>query len=163
ERAEELERVAETVGDSLEHGAAEGATVVAQRETDERAARVGVCVRRPLALEVGEEEEALGTGLPGCGGGGELVVRGTRSTGVAKPTKRHRCVEHHAHRLPRVRNGVAERVHTGERVVYVGGKGREYDAGRAEHDRDETRLDHADAERGCLLIARAGDLGRLVG
>ena len=51
----------------FEHGAHERAPIVAQRESGECAARVGVGVRRSLALEVREEEESLGPRLPALG------------------------------------------------------------------------------------------------
>jgi hypothetical protein len=45
----------------------------------------------------------------------------------------------------------------------VGRQGRENDARRSEYHRDDTRLDHADPDRSRLLVARAGDLGGLMG
>ena len=55
ELAQQLERVAQPVGDTLEHGADERPAVVAEREPGESGARVRVRVRRPLAGEVREE------------------------------------------------------------------------------------------------------------
>ena len=49
---EQVERVAQPVGDALEHRADERAAVVAQAQPGERAARVGIGVRRALAGEV---------------------------------------------------------------------------------------------------------------
>ena len=62
--ADEVERVAQAARDALEHGAHERAAVVADLEAGERAARVGVGVRRPLAGQVREERQALDARLP---------------------------------------------------------------------------------------------------
>ena len=60
ELAQQLERVAQPIGDTLQHGADERAAVVSKREPGESGARVRVRVRRPLPGEVGEERQALG-------------------------------------------------------------------------------------------------------
>ena len=56
---------------------------------------------------------------------------------------------------------MAEGVHASRGVVGVLGERGEDDAGGPEDDRDRARCDDADAERGGLLVARSGDLGRL--
>ena len=67
ERAQELERVAQAVGDALEHSTCERAAIVAQREAGERAANVRIGVRGALALQVRREQQALGARLPAGG------------------------------------------------------------------------------------------------
>ena len=83
ELPEELERVTERVGDALEHGADQGATVVAERQSGEGAARVGIEVRCPLAAQVREEDEPLHAGRPALCLGHERVERLARRDGVA--------------------------------------------------------------------------------
>ena len=56
---------------------------------------------------------------------------------------------------------MAEGMKPGLRIVRVLGERCEHDARRAEHDRDRSRLDDAEAEGRGLLVAGAGDLGRL--
>ena len=51
----------------FEHGTHERSPIVAQLQSGERAARVGVGVRRPLALQVREEQESLDPRLPALG------------------------------------------------------------------------------------------------
>ena len=100
ERAQQVERVAQAERDALEDRADEGATVVAQLEADERAARVRVGVRRPLAGEVRQEQEAVDTRLPGLRLRDERVERRVGRDDVAEPLERAGGREHHAHRLP---------------------------------------------------------------
>ena len=126
------------------------------------AARVGVRVRRPLALEVGEERQALDARLPALGLCRQLLEGRARRERVAKPAQRSGGVEHHAHRLPRVRERVAEGMNARLAIVRVRRERGEDDTRRAEDDRDDARLDHPDAERRRLLVARSGDLGGLV-
>ena len=133
-----------------------------EREPDERAARVRVGVRRPLALQVRREQQPLGAGRPALGLGVELAVRRAPSD-AAEPRERAGGREHHAHRVPRVRDGVAEDVHAPLGVGRVAGEHREDDARRPEHDRDRARPVDPDAERAGGLVARARDLGRLGG
>ena len=64
ELVDQIERVAKAERYALEHRAHERAAVVAQLEPDERPARVRVGVRRTLAREVGQENQALGPGRP---------------------------------------------------------------------------------------------------
>ncbi len=56
---------------------------------------------------------------------------------------------------------MTERVNTSRGVVGVLGEGGQDDSGGPEDDGDGARCDDAHAERGGLLVARAGDLGRL--
>ena len=74
ERVQQLQRVAQAVGDALEHGSDERAAVVAQPEAREGRPRARVCVRRALALEVGLEEQPLGAGRPRLGLAQQLLV-----------------------------------------------------------------------------------------
>ena len=147
------------VRDALEHRADERAAVVAQREPLERPAGVRVGVRRALALEVGQEGQALRRGGPALRFADQLVER--PSDHVAQPPQRPRRGQHHAHRLPGVRHGVAEDVDAGLGVGPVALQRREDDPRGAEHDRQRSRPDHADPERARLLVAGARDLGRL--
>ena len=68
--------VAQPEGDALEHRPDERATVVPELEADERAAGVGVGMRRPLAGEVRREEQAVRTGRPPLGLREQLAERG---------------------------------------------------------------------------------------
>ena len=122
-------------------------------EAGERRGCVRVGVRRPLALEVREEEDAVRTCFGrGCLGD-EVVERRSRRERVVEPLQRAGRVQHHAHRLPRLGDGVAERVHARLGLVGVPRERREDDTGRAEHDRDEAGPDDADSERGGLLVS----------
>ena len=69
----------------LEHGAHDVAARVARAQADERPARVRVGMRRALAREVGQEEDAAGPCRRGLGLGHELVERHARREGVARP------------------------------------------------------------------------------
>ena len=111
ELAQQVERVAQPVGDALEHRAHERAAVVAQRQAGERAARVGVGVRRALAGEVGQEREPLGARAPSAAAAATSVVEAAPGAAVSRSHgQRARGGEHHAHRVPAARDGVAERV-----------------------------------------------------
>ena len=85
----------------------------------ERAARVGVGVRRALAGQVGQEGQALDAGRPRRGLGGQRVEVVAGRDDVAQPAQRARRRQHHAHRVPGAGHGVAERVHAGLRVGAV--------------------------------------------
>src|SRR5438270_607382 len=67
EPAEQLERVAKPVGDALEDGADEAPAVVPEGQSLEDGPRVRVRMRRPLALEVREERQPLGSCRPPFG------------------------------------------------------------------------------------------------
>ena len=86
-----------------------------------------VRVRRPLTGEVGSEGQPLGAGRPFLGRGCQLVVPASAPESVTQPAQRAGRGQHHSHRVPAARNGVAERVHASLRI---GGKGRQ----RGEHD-----------------------------
>ena len=133
ERAEQLQRVAQPVRDTFEHGAHECAAVVAQLEADERCAGVRIRVRRALAREVRLEEQALGSGRPALRFAQQVVVVAAGHA-VAQPAERAGRGEHHAHRVPPARHRVTEDVHTAVCVRPVGRQRREDDSGRAEHD-----------------------------
>ena len=155
---QELERIAEPVRDPFEHGADERPAVVPELQADEGAARVRVGVRGALALEIGLEEEAFGTGRPRGRLGEELVVRRAPER-LAQPLQRAGRREHHAHRVPRSRHGVAEGVQPrlGLRPVRV--ERREDDARGAEDDRQRAGRVDTDAQRTRGLVAGARDLG----
>ena len=142
---EQLERVAQPEGDALEHGARERAPVVAERQPRERAPRIRIGVRRSLAGEVGSEEKTLGARRPRGRVGEQLLVAGAEH--VAQPAERAGRREHHAHRVPGVRDGVAERVQARLRVGGVRGQRREHDPGGAEHDGQASGTVDSDPER----------------
>ena len=109
ELAEQLERVAQAERDAFERGAPERAAVVAERQPDERAAGIGIGVRRSLAREIGGELQALDARLPALGFG--LERRRVGASDVSQPRERAGGAEHHAHRVPRAGHRVAEDVH----------------------------------------------------
>ena len=119
-------------------------------------------MRCPLALEVGEERQALDPWIPAFGLRRQLLEGRIRRERVAKPLQRSGRVEHDAHRFPRVRECVAEGMNARLAIVRVRGERGEDDTRGAEDDRDDSRLDHPDAERGRLLVTRPGDLRGLV-
>ena len=80
-----------------------------------------------------------------------------------QPAERAGRREHHAHRVPGVRDGVAERVQARLRVGGVRGQRREDDAGGAEHDGQASGAVDSDPERAGRLVAGAADLRALVG
>ena len=110
--------------------------------------------------EVRREQQALDAGLPSF----RLVVEGAvlGAEGLSQPRERARGAQHHAHRVPRPGDGVAEDVQPRLRIALVRRQHREDDAGRPEHDRQRARRGDADAERARRLVARRPDLGRLV-
>ena len=83
--SDELERVTQAERDALEHGAHECAAVVPELEAREGRARGRVCVRRPLACEVGSEEKPVDAGAPGLGLGDEVGEGRFRGEPVAQP------------------------------------------------------------------------------
>ena len=155
ERAQEVERVAQPEGDAFEHGAHERSSIVAELQAGECAARVGVGVRRPLALQVREEEKSLDARLPALGLGHEAVERDVRCDRVVEPLQRARGREHHAHRVPRAGNRVAEDVHPGPLVRAVVGQRGEDDTRGAEHERGRPGPVDPDAERRGGAVAGA--------
>ena len=122
ELAQQLERVAQPVGDTLQHGADERAAVVAEREPGESGPGVRVRVGRPLTGEVGEEGQPLSARRPFLCRRGQLVVPAPTPESVAQPAQRAGRGQHDSHRVPAARNGVAEHVHAGLRI---GGEGRQ--------------------------------------
>ena len=158
----QLERVAQSVRDAFEHRAHERAAVVAEREPDESAARVGIRVRRPLAREIRREQQPLASRRPRRRLGDERLERLAGRDGVAQPAQRARRGQHHAHRVPRAGNRVAEDVHARLGVGLVPLEHAEDDARRAEDDGHRAGPGHADAERPGRLVARARDLRRFV-
>ena len=87
ELAQQLERVAQAVGDSLQDRADERAAVVAEREPGKSGPGVRVRVGRPFTAEVGEEGESLGTGRPLLGRGGQLVISASAPESVTQPAQ----------------------------------------------------------------------------
>ena len=72
-------------GDAFHHGAGEVSLLVIIAQADERAPRERIHVRRPLAGEVGQEDQAFRTGRDRVGGGGArtgALRRGGGSRGV---------------------------------------------------------------------------------
>ncbi len=101
---------------------------VSDRQADEAAAGVGVGVRRPLAGEIGQEEQAprcrpapLGPRRPAdrrfrvspaCRGRVGLAQF------VAEPLQRAAGAEIHAHDVPAAVDGVAEGMHAAQRIDF---------------------------------------------
>ena len=102
-------------------------------------------------------------GLPALRLRDEVAVRGVRRERVAEPPQRPGGRQHHAHRVPRARHGVAEDVHARLRVGAVGVERAEHHARRAEHHRQRAGLDDADAERARGLVAGPGGHRHAVG
>ena len=134
--------------------------VVAERETREGPADVGVDVRRPLSLEIRREQQPLGAGIPASGLLVERPEVGAQD--VVKPFERAGSREHHTHRMPRSRHGVAEDVEPRLGVDRVRGQHGEHDARGPEHDGQRPGPVDADPERAGRLVACAGDDRRLV-
>ena len=131
-----------------------------ERKSRERAPGIGVGVRRALAREVRREENAVCARRRLRSVGQQLLVACAED--VAQPAERAGGREHHAHRVPGVRDGVAERMHSRLRVGGECGQGREHDTGRAEHDRQAPGPVDPDAERSGRLVAGAADRRALV-
>ena len=74
---------------------------------------------RPLSLEVGQEGQPAGSRRLALRLRGELLVGRIRRECIAEPAQGARGIQHHAHRLPGVGNGVAEGVHPRLRIVHV--------------------------------------------
>ena len=96
------------------------------------------------------------------GGLAEQLLVGWVAERAVEPIQRACGREHHAHRVPGSRNGVAEGVQPRLRLGPVLVERGEDDTGRAEHDRERPRRSNADAERPRRLVARARDLRRFV-
>jgi hypothetical protein len=126
---------------------------VAQRQPDERAARVWVQVRRALAAQVRQEQQPLGAGRDRVGLGDQRVE--VRAGQVAPPAQRAARRQRDGHQVERVRHGVAEGVDAARRV------GRERVAVREEHAAGADRGGHrafahdADADRRGGVVAAA--------
>ena len=160
ELAQQLEAVAQPVGDALEHRPRHRARVVAERQADERRRGEWVGVRRPLAREVGLELEPLDARLPTLRLSEELLV-GAVQRGLAEPAKRARGAEHHAHRVPGTGDRVTERVDARLRIRCERRQDGEDDARGAEHDRNGPGTVDSDAERAGRLVARARCAGHV--
>src|SRR5205823_1450977 len=87
EFAQQLERVAQAVGDTLQDGADECAAVVAEREPGESRPRVRIRVGRPLTGEVGEEGQPVGGRRPFPGRGGQLVIPAPAPESITQPAQ----------------------------------------------------------------------------
>ena len=154
--AEQVERVAEPERDALEHRPDEGAAIVAQPESDEGTAGIGVGVRGALAGEVGQEQQALAPRRPGGGGVDELAVAAVRGHDVVQPAQRAGRRHRHPHGVPGAGDRVAEGLDAGASVGLEALLGGEDDAGGPEHDRRRARAIDADAEGARGLVAGAG-------
>ena len=153
ERAKQVERVREAERHALEHRPDERAAIVAQLEPHERAAGVGIGVRRPLAGEVRQEQQPFRIRWPCRGLGDEGIERHVLGEGVVEPLEGAGGREHHAHRLPRVRTRVAEGVDTRLGIVRVGRKRREHDSRGPEHDGERPGARGTDADCRRRLIS----------
>ncbi len=153
ELVDEIERVTQPEGHALEHGAHERSAVMAHAQAGECAASIRICVRRALAREVRREQQPLGSRRPLGGLGDERVVSDPGGDRVSQPAQAAGGREHHAHRVPRPRYGVAERV---DARLGVGGElleRGEHDARGSEHDRQRPGAINSDPERAGRLIA----------
>ena len=144
---QQLERVPQPERDAFEDGAHEGSAVVAKLKAHERAAGVGIRMRRALSGEVGQEEQTVRAGIPALRLADELSECRTRRSHVAEPLQRAGGRQHHAHHVPGPRHSVAERMHARPRIRGEGGQRGEHDARRTEHDRERARPVDPDAER----------------
>ena len=128
ELAQELERIAQPVGDTLQHGADQRTAIVPKREPGESSARVRVRMRRPLAREIREERQPLGARRPLLRRGRQLVVPASRPERVTQPAQRAGRGEHDSHCVPATRNGMAESMHSCLRVRGERRQRRKHDA-----------------------------------
>ena len=80
------------------------------------AAGDGIGVRCPLAREVGREQQPVDARAPRLRLVDEVGERRLRREPVAQPLQRAGGRQHHAHRVPLARHGVAERVHARLRI-----------------------------------------------
>ena len=76
---------------------------------------------------------------------------------VSIPLQAARRAQHDAHEVPHAGGSVAEGVQATFRLVGVVRERGKDDAGRADDQRDDVRLDCADAYRACRLIAATAD------
>ena len=79
-------------------------------EAGEGGTRRRVGVGRPFAGEVRQEDESLRGRGPARSLRGQNLEAVRRAERVAQPTERAGGGEHHAHRMPSARNGMAEGV-----------------------------------------------------
>ena len=107
EPAQQLERVAQAVGDALEHGPRQGAAIVAEGQADEGATRVRVRMRCPFAGEVREEHDPLGARLPALRLRVEALVRraGARRLPGTSSTNRPPRASRPSHAMSPARHG----------------------------------------------------------
>ena len=118
------------------------------RGRDRRAA----CARRRGTAQRG----ALGARPPRLGLGDEVGEGRVGCEAVAEPLQRAGRREHHAHRVPLARNGVAERVHARLRIGRKRRQRGEHDARCAHHDRERPGPVDPDTDRGRRAVARPG-------
>ncbi len=153
--AQQLERVAQAVGDALQHRARSAPrSWRSESPTNAPRASGSACgVRSPARYGANSRPSA-----PGAQRSASAVERVVGLAGrgdVAQPAKRAGGGEHHAHRVPAARHRVAEGVHAALGVRGVAGQRGEDDARGSEHDRERPGPVDADAERAGGLVARA--------
>ena len=107
-REHQLERVAHPERHALEHRPGEVGATVVDGQADERTAGEGIGVRRALTREIRKEQEAIAPRRRLGGFLDELLERDAWSERIPAQAPCRR--EHHAHQVPSVRQGVAERM-----------------------------------------------------
>ena len=120
----EVQPVAQAEGDALEHGPGHVPTIVPERQADERAPRQRVGMRAALAGQVGQEEQAVGTGRDVGGRGDEVRERLAGGERVAEPAQAAGRGQHHRHQVPAIRDRVAERMDAARAARTTGGRSR---------------------------------------
>ena len=128
-----------------------------RRDADPSATRDRIQVRRALAHQVGQPEQALRSHRRFCGLAKERVVIARRGELVAKPLQAEARALCDAHDVPLTRHGVTEGVHASQRIVGDLLHVREDHTGRAQRARDVAQLDDPVAHRARCLIAAATD------
>ena len=132
---------------------------MADRQPDECAAGEWIRVGRPLAAEVGEEQQPLTAGRDTGGRRDEVVVRDAGRDRVAQPAQAPGRRQHHAHQVPPAGDRMAEGVEPAVRLDDRGVRRREHDPGRAERQCPDPGHHRADANRVRGLVAAARDDG----
>ena len=163
QRFDDVQAIALAVRDAFDDGANEIGAFVAVGEADPTAASGGVKVRRALAHEIGQPEQALRAGGRLRGFGRERVVFHARRELVAEPLQAEAGALRDAHHVPAVAHGVAEGVHAAGGIVRHLFHVSEDHAGSAQRAGDDASLDDAVADRARSLVSTAAHHGRTGG
>ena len=133
-----------------------------RRKTDERAANVGIKMRRAFAHQVGRPEKSFGTGRGGrCLVGEAIVGIATVILAcaelIAKPAERKSGGLCYAHHVPAAGNGVTEGVQPALRIEGGTIRCSENDTGGADRRANDASAHNSHSDCACSLIACAGD------